>query len=663
MGLGKLPGEAPAINPPQNRPEGFSSRKNQKSGHFVGMRGLILWFSLVGIGWCENPPAEPAHPTPDPAGPQWADQAVWYQIFPERFRNGDPKNDPTASYIGAPQSIHNKWRISQWTREWYALADWEQDLSPNVYDNLHYRRYGGDFQGIMDRLDYLKDLGVTAIYCNPVFAAPSHHKYDALVFHHMDPFFGPDPVADLALLNHASADPSTWTWSAADKLFLELVRQAHARGIKVIIDGVFNHTATGFFAFADIREKQRDSKYKDWYTILSWADPESQSRRKFDWAGWDGHKSLPEFSEVTGPQGRKTLHPEVKAYIFAITKRWMDPNGDGDPSDGIDGWRLDVAEKVGDGFWEEWNDLVKSINPRAYTTAEIWGDASAYLLRTKFDAAMNYHAFAIPIKGGLIDGTLPVREFVRTMEDRRAKYSPERFARMMNLFDSHDTDRFASMIVNRDRTYYGNPDMFAYDASVTAKNTDQPYMVRKPDATDRKLQRMITLFQVAYPGAPYLYYGTEAGMWGADDPDDRMPMVWADLKFEPQTLSPSGQNKRNDDVNFDAPLHAYHREALALRRSYPALQDGTMAMIGAENSSRMFAFARKGAETILAVFNRHTDPQTFTFRFGTTDGSEPPLLEPFFISSGTTSDATVKQAQGKVSVTLPGLTGALLQQK
>lgn len=594
---------------------------------------------------------------------RWAEKAVWYQIFPERFRNGDPKNDPTAEYGRVPDHVRAKWRITPWTKEWYAMDDWERDLAPDVYGSVHHRRYGGDFQGVIDKLDYLKDLGITALYFNPVFAAPTLHKYDALVFHHMDPFFGPDPAADLELLKNASADPSTWTWSAADKLFLELVKQAHARGMKIVIDGVFNHTATDFFAFADIRERQKESKYRDWYTILSWADPGSPDRRKFDWAGWDGHKSLPEFSEVTDEQGRKTLHPEVKAYIFAITRRWMDPNGDGDPSDGIDGWRLDVAEKVGDGFWQEWNDLVKSINPHAYTTAEIWGEASGYLERTRFDAAMNYHAFAIPIKGGLIDGTLPVREFVRTMEDRRSNYTEERFARMMNLFDSHDTDRFASMIVNRDRTYYGNPDMFAYDAQVWAGSTDKPYFVRKPDASDRKLQRMIVLFQAAYPGAPYLYYGTEAGMWGADDPDDRMPMVWEDLKFEPQTLSPGGQPKRNDDVNFDAPLHAYHREALALRRQHPALQDGSFQLIGAENSSKMFAFARTGTEMVLAVFNRHSDPQTFTFQFGTTDGSEPPPLEPFFISSGATSDAGVKQTKGKASITLPGFTGALFRQK
>lgn len=625
----------------------------------------LAWLLVLPLAWrahgeSVSPPAPSGHVAADS---DWAQKAVWYQIFPERFRNGDPKNDPTAEYGRVPDRVRPRWRPTAWGKEWYAMDEWERDLAPDMYGSVHHRRYGGDFQGVIDKLDYLRDLGVTALYFNPVFAAPSHHKYDALVFHHMDPFFGPNPAADLELLQRSSADPATWTWSSADKLFLDLIKQAHAKGIKVIIDGVFNHTSTDFFAFADIRERQKESKFKDWYTILSWSDPGSPDRKKFDWAGWDGHKSLPEFSELTDERGEKNLHPEVKAYIFAITKRWMDPDGDGNPSDGIDGWRLDVAEKVGDGFWREWNALVKSINPHAYTTAEIWGEASGYLERTRFDAAMNYHAFAIPLKGGLIDGTLPVREFVRTMEDRRAKYTEKQFARMMNLFDSHDTDRFASMIVNRDRTYYGNADMFAYDAQVSANSREKPYLARKPNDEDRKLQRMILLFQAAYPGAPYLYYGTEAGMWGADDPDDRMPMAWEDIKFEPQTLSPGGQPKRKDDVNFDSALHAYHRETLALRKKYPALQEGPYQLIGAENTAKMFAFARAGAETVIAVFNRHPDSQTFTFQFGTTDGSEAPALEAFFISSGATSEVGIKQAPGRASINLPGLTGALLRQK
>ena len=629
--------------------------------HFDCVR-LCLYFLLSFAGLIHGEPRSHPSSPENCSASNWAEQAVWYQIFPERFRNGDPKNDPTAEYGRVPDHIRSKWRITPWTKEWYAMEGWERDLASDVYGSLHHRRYGGDFQGVIDKLDYLKDLGVTALYFNPVFAAPSLHKYDALVFHHMDPFFGPDPTADLKLLENPSTDPATWTWSAADKLFLELVIKAHEKGIKVIIDGVFNHTSTDFFAFADIREKQKESKFKDWYTILSWAEPSSPDRKKFDWAGWDGHKSLPEFSEMTDAQGHKTLHPEVKAYIFAVTKRWMDPNGDGNPSDGIDGWRLDVAEKVGDGFWQEWNDLVKSINPDAYTTAEIWGEAHDYLERTKFDAAMNYHAFAIPVKGGLIDGTLPVREFVRTMEDRRSPYPKQVFARLMNLLDSHDTDRLASMIVNRDRKYYGNQENFAYDAQVWAGSTDQPYWARKPTEHERKLQRMVLLFQVSYPGAPYLYYGTEAGMWGADDPDNRMPMVWEDQKFDLQEMSPAQQPARKDDLNFDNQLHTYYREALGLRKKHPALQDGEMQVVGAENTVGMFAFARTGTEVLVAVFNRNPETKTFTFRYTASDGSTPARLEPCFVSSGTLPEAQVKQESGKVSITLPGFTGALFRQ-
>jgi glycosidase len=152
-------------------------------------------------------------------------------------------------------------------------------------------------------------------------------------------------------------------------------------------------------------------------------------------------------------------------------------------------------------------------------------------------------------------------------------------------------------------------------------------------------------------------------MWGADDPDDRMPMVWADLKFDLQTLSPGGQPTRQDDINFDSTLHDYYRDAIALRKKFPDLVHGKMQMIGAENQSRMFAFARGDANTLFAVFNRHSDPQTFTFQFGNTDGTAPDPLTPILVSSGKPADVQVQQKDGKASITLPGFTGALLKQK
>jgi len=616
---------------------------------------LLIGFSLPVRASDPGPSREILHG-------DWPKYAIWYQIFPERFRNGDPKNDPTAESSRVPDQVKDKWGIIPWTKEWYALEEWEKTLGPDVYASNGHRRYGGDFQGIIDKLEYLKDLGINALYLNPIFESPSLHKYDARCFHHADPYFGPDPAGDRAMTQGETADPATWKWTAADKLFVELVKQAHARGIRIILDGVFNHCSTDFFAFAEVKEKQEKSAYAKWFDVHKFDDPSTPDKNEFDYAGWWGVKSMPEFIDLSDEQGRKNLHPDVKAYLFAVTKKWMDPDGNGDPSDGIDGWRLDVANEVGTGFWSDWNEWVKKINPEAYTTPEIWVDnAPSFVREGRFDGVMNYYSFSMPVKGGLIDGTMPIREFVQMIEDRRKRFPPEQYLKLQNLFDSHDTARFATMIVNRDRPYYSSPQDFSYDADVHAGNQDKPYLARKPDASERNLQRMIVLFQMTYPGAPYLYYGGEAGMWGADDPDDRQPMVWEDLKFEPQTISPGGQPRRQDDVNFDRALHDYYREAIGLRKKHPTLADGDMQLIGADNSSRMFAFARTGSETLVAVFNRSETTQTFRFNFGTTDGSAPNGLQPVFISQGKLTDAVIQQGSGKVAVTLPGWTGLLLK--
>lgn len=607
-----------------------------------------------------GPPSATSAPTLAPRdipAKDWPKHAVWYQIFPERFRNGDPKNDPTAEYSRVPEQVKSKWRITPWTREWYAMDEWEKDIASDAYGSMHHRRYGGDFQGIIDKLDYLKDLGITAIYFNPIFESSSLHKYDARSYHHADPHFGPDPEGDKAMIVGETADPATWKWTAADKMFLELVRQAHARGIRVILDGVFNHCATDFFAFADLKRNQEKSPYTHWFHVKKFDNP-ATPENEFDYDGWWGVKAMPEFSEVTDEKGRKNLDPEVKAYLFAITKRWMDPNGDGDPSDGVDGWRLDVANEVGTGFWAEWNDYVKSINPNAYTVPEIWVEAQDFMREAKFDGVMNYYAFAMPIKGGMIHETISTRDFLRLIEGRRERFTWEEALRHQNLFDSHDTDRFPSMIVNRNRPYFAKEDAFGYDGDLWAGSSEKPYLIRKPTPEERKLQRMLTLFQVAYPGAPYLYYGVEAGMWGADDPDDRMPMVWSDLQFEPQKISPAGQPERNDDLNFDPGLHAFHQEVLALRKKHPELVDGNLRLLGASDHTRTFAWAREGAQPQLVVFNRNPEPQTHILSLK--DWGSGKKFTPTFVSSGALAEVKVNAQGDELRVTLPGWTGALL---
>ena len=181
--------------------------------------------------------------------PKWAKQVVWYQIFPERFHNGDQGNDPTLDDIkGAwPHNYTSPFQISPWTSDWYKLQPWEDD-GEGFYYHAQRRRYGGDLQGVLDKLDYLQELGITAIYFNPLFESPSLHKYDGTTYHHIDDNFGPDPAGDREIMARETPDdPATWQWTSADKLFLKLLDECHRRDIRVIIDGVFQSRGTQFF--------------------------------------------------------------------------------------------------------------------------------------------------------------------------------------------------------------------------------------------------------------------------------------------------------------------------------------------------------------------------------------------------------------------------------
>ena len=297
------------------------------------------------------------------ATPDWAKDAIWYQVFPERFRNGAPQSNPRPEDIGTDH-IPN-WQVSPWGMEWYDRQAWEQPHGTSFAASVFHRRYGGDLVGLRDQLPYLQRLGINAIYLNPIFMAPSLHKYDATCYHHIDPTLGPDRDGDLAALAavNETENPATWIWTAADRCFLDLVADVHARGMRIIIDGVLNHSGTRCFAFRDLQKNGRASRYADWYRIEKW-HPDGT----FDYVGWAGHAGLPEFGRSTD-----TLNPGIKQYLFDITRRWMDPSGQGRPGDGIDGWRLDVAFCVPHGFWREWHALVRAINPEAYTTAEIVG--------------------------------------------------------------------------------------------------------------------------------------------------------------------------------------------------------------------------------------------------------------------------------------------------
>ncbi len=549
----------------------------------------LLAVIALRLSACASPTPPPDPQATLPIDPDWHLSANWYQIFPERFANGDPSNDPTRERINGPEG----WEITPWTSDWYELQPWQQAVSTDFYRTATTRRYGGDLQGVIDRLDYLADLGVNAIYFNPVFDAVSMHKYDGSTFHHIDRFFGPDPAGDAAIMEQEDPnDPTTWQWTSADKLFLKMLNEARKRGIRVVIDGVWNHTGPDFWAFRDIVSNQQDSPYKDWYSITSWDDP-ATPQNEFDYEGWWGYKGLPEFRDHEGG-----LPDPVRDYIFAATSRWMDPNGDGDPSDGINGWRLDVAEEVGNRFWTEWHAHVRSINPHAVTIAEIWTDrALEYVNESMFTAVMNYR-WAYPTVDFFINGTETASGLARRQMEVYESWPASSRLAMQNLLDSHDTDRLFSMIVNPGREY---------DRQALPRD-NAAYNVSYPGSQARETLMLMALFQHTWPGAPMIYYGTEAGMWGADDPDDRKPMIWPDFTYQDEATHPLGDARNPDKVVFDNELHGWYRTLMRLRSEYKSLRLGDVNIQIADDETGLFGYTRSFEdETVFVLLNKSAD--------------------------------------------------------
>lgn len=536
--------------------------------------------------------------------PDWAKDAIWYQIFPERFSNGDPSNDPTIETLQGtwPYDKQTQWKISSWTGDWYKLQPWEVQNQKGFYYNAQLRRYGGDIQGILDKLDYLQDIGVNAIYLNPLFESPSSHKYGCAMWRHIDNNFGPDPQGDERIWTTENPeDPSTWKWTSADRLFLTLVEQVHARDMRIIIDGVFNHVGIGFWAFQDVKKWGRQSPYSDWFVIKAFDDPTTEED-EFDYQGWYGVPDLPEIMEDDmGP------HPAVRNHIHQIVKRWMDPNGDGIPSDGIDGWRLDVAEMVSINFWKVFSEWVKTVNPDSYVTAEIWWEdysnnimynASPWLGRDGFDAVMNYRFGDAMYKFFNNEKKqITASQLDELLASIREDYGPQHSFVLQNLMDSHDCERIASAVVN--------PDRWIDHGGNVQHNPD--FQVRKPNQSERQKQKVMLAFQFAYVGAPYIYYGDEVGMWGADDPDCRKPMVWPELYYEDESNHPLGYPRNPDLVSVDSELVEYYRNLIRLRVEHPALRRGTYHTLLTDDENGIFAFLRQTEEErIVAVFNGST---------------------------------------------------------
>ncbi len=442
--------------------------------------------------------------------PDWAPDIVYYYIFPERFRNGDPGNDPRPgphTFRDHSVEVHADWNEQPW-------LNGSGDGSDVLYSNDF---FGGDLQGIIDKLDYIRELGANTLYLTPVFLASSNHKYDTADYTRIDPGFG------------------------SDDDFSRLTAEAGKRGIRVIPDTSLNHSGDdslyfdrygkypGIGAFEDgvIRP---DSPYAGWYRFHPGeTDPERQ------YTGWTGVRDLPELDKSS--DGFRTF-----AYgPGGVMQRWLDR--------GAAGWRMDVAPWVPDDFWREWRAAIKAHRPDALTVAETWFDASKYLLGDMFDSTMNYIFRNVVIEyaaGG------DASKLYGNIELMREAYPPQAFYGLMNLLSTHDQARTLHLL---------GPHRPASDAATVA-------------LAKRRL-RLAVLLQMTFPGAPTVFYGDEVGVTGGDDPYNRGTYPWADLGGEPDLDLLTDFKRyialRNDHVvlrrgSIGAPIHLDANVIVWLRR-------------------------------------------------------------------------------------------------
>lgn len=503
--------------------------------------------------------------------PEWAKGAVMYQIYTDRFCCGDPSSsvlDDEYSYIG---------RHVRHVEDWY-----ERPQSMDV-GNF----YGGDLEGVRRKLDYLKDLGIEAIYFNPLFVSPSNHKYDTQDYDHIDPHFGTLVVDEGDVLpegNLNNTDASRYicrvtrreNLEASDELFRTLVEEAHARSIRVILDGVFNHCGSfnkwldreklysGQDGYPDGAYRSADSPYRDYFEFGkteadAWPDNASYS-------GWWGHDTLPKLNY----KGSEKLC----SYILSVARKWVSPPYN------ADGWRLDVAADLGHSeefnhrFWRAFRHEVKSANPDAVIIAEHYGNASAWLQGDQWDTVMNYDAFMEPMTWfftGMEKHSDEYNEyllgdaesFFRSMNDNMCVFMQPSLLCAMNQLSNHDHSRFLTRTNHRT----GRVSDYAYDAA--------------SEGTDPAVMREAVVFQMTWPGAPTLYYGDEAGVTGFTDPDSRRTYPWG---------------------REDQDMLRFHREAIALHREYQVLRTGSFRFLKGERDFISYArFSRN--QRIVCAFN------------------------------------------------------------
>ena len=436
--------------------------------------------------------------------PDWVKHAVFYQIFPDRFAKSQT--------LRKRLHHHDRWE------------DWHEMPTLRGYK-------GGDLWGITEKLDYIQDLGINAIYFTPIFQSASNHRYHTHDYYQVDPMLG------------------------GNAAFQEFLEESHRRDIKVVLDGVFNHSSRGFFFFHDVLENGPHSPWVDWFKVYEWPVNAYNGEYPANYEGWDNNRALPVFNHD---------NPEVREYIMEIAEHWIKL--------GVDGWRLDVPFEIRTpGFWQEFRDRVKAVNPEAYIVGEVWGDSREWLDGTQFDGVMNYLftgptiAFAA---GDRVDldqvygrdykpyPPLFAAEYARKIQALLALYDWQIQLTQLNLLASHDTARLLSIA-----------------------------------GSDRASVELATLLLLTFPGAPSIYYGDEVGLPGALDPDSRRGFPF--------------------EADWDYKIFECHRHLIALRHAHPALRTGDYKVLHAEGT--VYVFARTlGDDTLVVAVNAGTTPAKLT---------------------------------------------------
>ncbi len=628
---------------------------------------ILLAIALLFIACNSTEVNKETQTTASTDSPQWAQEVIWYQIFVERFDNGDPDNDPTSADLTGsyPGFVPESWKTTPWTGDWYSPDPWFKELEgktdiggypmTSFGSKIQLRRYGGDLQGVLDRIEYLDSLGITAVYFNPLNDAPSLHKYDARNWRHIDRNFGPDPEGDVAMMaQEIPDDPSTWKMTAADKMFVQVLEALHEKGIRVILDYSWNHTGMDCWAFNDVKKNGENSKFADWYWIDEFDNPET-AEDEFAYRGWLGVVDLPEIKETVRHTHKiealegDIYSNEVKQHIFNVTKRWMDPNNDGDPSDGVDGFRLDVAAEVPLGFWREYRSVVRNINPEAYLIGEVWWeeypdkllDPAPFLEGDIFDAVMNYrwyrearHLFAAAPDQSTIT------QFTDSLERFASNLRKQNNYAMMNVVASHDAPRVSTSLFNKNKYKF------------QTKPDDNPaYKIHKPDQQTYNTLKMLLVHQFTWFGAPHIWNGDEMGMWGSDDPDTRKPLLWYDKVFDDETIHPNGLERPVSKQNFDHQLFDYYQKLIALRKANPVLANGDYEFLIKDDNNMLLAYSRYDEkDEVITLFNLNEEPQAFDL---------PVKFQKQYTDLLNNYGLVVKD--GRITMTLPGRSAAIVK--